>query len=323
MFDKLNSPSLDIYSALNSLNIKYKGKPNHKGWLSILCPFHSDHNFGSCSINIDNGIVSCWVCGSHHLNDLLGESKSIQFTYTEEVKPKEEIKKVTPKLSEKKEFNFIHLKLNPDDYHYTRQRGFTQEFVDHFNIVRCFSFPYRDYFAVPIIDSKKNIQTVEFRKLMQYEYEQKEIKYEDDYNYINDKKVKYETGSKLKETLFNIDNLNFNTVLYLCEGIGSLGKLWLYNKNSTCTFGAQISDYQIEYLQEFPVVRIIPDCDQAGFEAVDKLRKQLENLQVIDIGEIEDTDEEFINEIKNTNNLLTPEKYISKYMIRYNIKSLF
>jgi hypothetical protein len=141
--------------------------------------------------------------------------------------------------------------------------------------------------------------------------------------YLNDKKVKYEKGSRIKETIWNIDNLNMDTVLYLCEGIGSIAKLWAYNKNSTCTFGAQISDYQIKYLQQFPLIRMIPDWDKAGFESVDKLRKYIDNLQIIDIGEMEDTDDNFILKISDTNNIIIPKEYIDRYMITYNVKGLY
>lgn len=316
MLDKIQAP-IDIYDSLHKANIKYKGKANHKGWLSILCPFHDDKHFGSCSINVNTGVISCWVCGNHHINHLLNDNSQINFTYTEQQQQEE---RITPsKLTEKMHYNFVHMKFNPDDFHYTKQRGFTQEFVDHFNIVRCFSEPYRDYFCIPIIDKNKNIYECEFRKLMAYEYQNdNSMQY-----YLNDKKVKYEKGSRIKETIWNIDNLNKNTVLYLCEGIGSMAKLWAYNKNSTCTFGAQISDYQIKYLQQFPLIRMIPDWDKAGFESVDKLRKYIDNLQIIDIGEMEDTDDNFILEISDTNNIIIPKEYIDRYMIKYNVKGLY
>jgi DNA primase len=321
MFDNFRS-QLNIYDAIHKANIKYKGKANHKGWLSILCPFHSDEHFGSCSINIDNGTISCFVCGTHHINDLLQTNINIQFNYTKQPQ-KEQIKHISKKLSSEKKFNFVSMPLKPDEFYYTKQRGFTKEFCETFNIVRCFSFPYKDYFAVPIIDSKKSIYECEFRKLMQYEYTQNQNITEDIKYYIDDKKVKYEPNARLKETLWNIDNLNRSLPLYVCEGIGSIPKLWQFiSKNCTCTFGSQITLDQIEYLKEFPLVRYTPDFDLAGYETVNKLRLYLNNLQIIDT-EFEDTDEYFISSLKDTNNIMNPEKYIAKYMIHYNIKSIF
>ncbi len=319
MLDKINN----IQELLIQSSIKIKGTPNSKGWLSILCPFHNDHNFGSCSININNGIISCFVCGSHHINDLLAENKAIDFSYKEEVQQQEIKKPISKKLTPDFKFNFISMPLNPEQFYYTKQRGFTKEFCEQFNIVRCFSFPYKDYFAVPIYDTKKKIYECEFRKLLQYEYENTLNKTEDIINYIADKKVKYESNAQLKKTLWNIDNLNRNLPLYVCEGIGSIPKIWLYiSKNCTCTFGAQITKEQIEYLKQFKKVYYIPDFDRAGYEAVNKLRTQLNNLLIINTS-FEDTDEQFIYELQNTNNILTANEYISKYMIHYNIKSIF
>jgi len=319
MFDNIQT-EFNIYDALNRLNIKYKGKPNHKSWLSILCPTHNDKHYGSCSININTGIINCWVCGSNHINNLLDSKTNLNFTYTEERKS-EEVKKVNPKLSEQMKYNFVNMKINPDDYYYTRTRGFTQEFIDYFNIVRCFSFPYKDYMAISIIDTSKDIRECEFRKLMVHEYKQLLPTYETEI-YLNDKKVKYEINSRLKQTIFNIDNLNRNDILYLCEGVGSIPKIWHnISKNVSCTFGSQIIDPQLIYLKQFKQIIIIPDPDEAGFNCVNKLRESIPNLQVIDI-ESEDTDEQYIFDIQNTN-ILTASEYIGKNLIKYNIKSLF
>lgn len=341
MFNNFQS-NANIYDALNRACIKYKGQPNHKGWLKIICPFHNDHNYGNCSVNVNSGHISCFVCGKHHIRDLV----NVDATFTYKPEETKEIKKTASKLNPNLSYNFIKLDLNPNDFYYTKQRGFTKEFCEQFGIVRCFSFPYQDYFAVPIIDSKKDIYECEFRKLMEYEYlfkyyqnkirgtytfkQLKErFKYdlsfysweletcEDDIlRYLLDNKVKYESGAKLKNTLWNIDNIDFNKPLYLVEGIGSICKIWTsISKNVTCTFGSKLGKVQFDYLRKFKQIILIPDRDEAGFNMVKDLFKANIPIDIIDIS-YEDTDEEYVSEIKNTN-IMKDREYLAKYYFVY------
>lgn len=350
MLNQINSVS--VYSLLNSLNIKYQGIPNKKGWLAILCPNHNDNNFGNCSINVESGIISCFACGyTNHISNLTNNS-NINISHNFEHKKVSE-KIVIPKLSAKKEYNFIYADLNPEDFYYTQQRGFTKEFCKTFNFVRVFSFPYEDYFAFPIIDSKKGIFTVEFRKLKEYEYLCKYYKrkssfralkqrfknecdrdkieltkdytlykkgniiYDEKIKYLLDHKVKYEPNSRLKETLWNIDNLDRNKTLYVVEGIGSIPRIWLnISKNVTCTFGSKITQDQVELLKEFKEVIIIPDNDLAGIMMVNSIYQQINKICVIGI-EAEDTDEDYIFQIKNTNKI-EAYKWLANKMILEN-----
>lgn len=345
---------VSIYSLLNKANIKYTGTPNRKGWLSILCPNHADKNFGNCSVNVESGVISCFACGyTDNISNLTGTN--FIANYSPELE--KEDKHITPKINKNLDYNFIYLTLKPQDFYYTSQRGFTEEFCNRFNFVRCFSFPYTDYFATPIIDTKKQIFTVEFRKLMEYEYLCKyynntgsfkrlknkftlecindkieltkdytlykngNIIYDDKLNYLLDKKVKYETDSRLKETLWNIDNLDFNSPLYVVEGIGSVAKIWMYiSKNVTCTFGSKITENQLELLKKFKEVIIIPDQDLAGIMMTNTIYQSHKNLYVIDIQE-EDTDRNYIISIKNTNKIIAYE-WLAKKIISEN-KVLF
>jgi hypothetical protein len=38
-------------------------RPNTKGWASVKCPFHSDHD-PSCSVNCEHGGYHCHACGA-------------------------------------------------------------------------------------------------------------------------------------------------------------------------------------------------------------------------------------------------------------------
>ena len=349
--------NIDIFSALNSLNIKHQNKPNGKGWIPVVCPFHHDKNYGNASININSGVISCYKCGvSRNISSLLKE-RQINYQFTPTIVEEQEVKK-SNNISDSLKYYFIHKEIDPNDFYYLKQRGFTKEFCDTFKVVRCFTDPNSDYFAYPIVDSNKGITNVEFRKLMQAEYLQsyygsqsisygelsesfkqycldndlhitdyklykgKEIIVDKVLLYLLDKKVKYEQGSRIKETIWNIDNLNYNETLFLVEGFGSLGRIWSYlSKNVTCTFGSQVSDAQIEYLQKFNKVVIIPDADEAGVKMVLKLRDNIVNLLVIDT-KFEDTDKEYISSLSDTNNCKSVEEYLSKSIIKYN-KTLF
>jgi len=359
MLNTLNK-NVNVMEALNTLNIKYQGHPNSKGWLSIICVFHQDKDYGNASVNVNSGVISCYKCGvTKHISTLLKERGS-NYTYTppQVTTPnKPEVKKSS--IDSSMTYRFIHKEIdNPEDFYYLKQRGFTKEFCKEFKIVRSFTDPYSDYFAYCIQDTNKNIKCVEFRKLMQFEYLQTyydshDITYEQlskdfkeccknnnihisDYKlykgneiivdrvlfYLLDKKVKYESGSFVKNTIFNIDHLNYDEPLYLTEGIGSIPKLWdKVSKNCSCTFGSQISDAQLEYLKKFKEVYVIPDNDLAGLKMVLKLRDSGVKLTVININ-VEDTDENFVSEILLTNNYCTVEEYLSKSILKYN-KTLF
>ena len=335
----------EIMGILDSLGIKHESQVNSKGWLGIICPDHPDKFFGNCSININSGKYKCFSCGSKGHIDLLYK-KAFNRDRTQSnnsyIEPKkEEIK--SNKYITKNVYNFTHTKLLPDRYNYTRQRGFTNEFVDHFELRHCLSDIYSDYLVIPIQDKSKNINEAEFRKLKEYEtlklyfncnhpferlkrqfkkhVKDNNIKLDSEYKlhfnneiieneillYLLDKKVKYLSGSRIKETIFNIDQLDRNKILWLCEGTGSLGKLWKYiSKNCSCTFGSEISMAQIEYLKQFKQINIIPDNDLAGNKLCFKLHNALDNLNIVFI-DCEDTDENYINKILNTPSITSKE----------------
>ena len=351
--------NVNVIEALNTLNIKYQGHPNSKGWLSIICPMHADKDFGNASANVNSGVIACYKCGAtKHISSLLKERGS-NYVYTAPqvttpVKP--EVKKSS--IDNTMTYRFIHKEIdNPEDFYYLKQRGFTKEFCKEFKIVRSFTDPYSDYFAYCIQDTNKNIKCVEFRKVMQFEYLQT---YYDSHNttyeqlaedfketcksnnihitdyklykgneiivdkvlfYLLDKKVKYESGSFVKNTIFNVDNLNYDEILFLTEGISSLPKIWdNISKNCSCTFGSQVSSEQIIYLEKFKQVNLIVDQDKAGVKMVRTLRDNLKNLYIIDIP-YEDTDKEYVEAIKNYK-LKTPGEFLAKSIIKYS-KTLF
>lgn len=354
----------EIINVLNKLGIQLKNNnPNSKGWLSILCPspYHNDKHFGNCSININNGVVKCLSCGyTKNIYSVVMDNLKCSYkealdfidkdsNYFFNIKKIKDIKKedINKKITQNNEYNFAHIELNPDIYHYTKSRNITKEFCEYFKIRHALSGLIDDYFIIPIIDIKKNIYEYEARKLKEYEilkkilnkeasleelkinfknycvsnniknknnnlYINEEVYYNTDIKYIFKSKTFYIKNSRCKETLWNIDNLSFSKPLYVVEGLGSICKIWSnISKNVTAIFGANISEAQINYLKNFDIVYFIPDHDKAGYSSVEILNKQnLQNVHIIDIVE-KDIHTEYVYKILNT-----PHISIKTYLLK-------
>ena len=173
-----------IRQALNILNIPTNNQMNGS-WLGILCPFHSERTpWGSCGINIETGIISCFSC--HQKKNIIklmmerlnikykeaiqmlgGDFSNTSFSPVPIIKEKKEVK------PHKVDHGFIEVKFDPNKYYYTRQRGFTKEFCKQFHITRALNGLYDDYLIIPCEDKEKGIIEFEARRLMEYEKLQK------------------------------------------------------------------------------------------------------------------------------------------------------
>lgn len=353
-----------IISAIDRLSIYRESEPNHKRWLQIECPNlgHFEKVHDNCFINIDSGICKCWSCGytKHIVNvvmERMGYSYKEACSFIEEgigsssfyIAKFEDVKKEKPKRKLVID-DFTCIDFDPNNYYYTRQRGFTKEFCNTFGIKHCLSDRYEDYFLIPIIDSKKEINEFEARKLIEHENILKYFKVEsleDSRKYLRDhclnnniiynkgkllqdgkplidlslkyllrRKTLYSPDSRVQQTIWNIDNLDFNQTLYVVEGIGSIPKIWTYiSKNATCLFGTSITEDQLEYLKKFKEVIYIPDPDIAGYKSVKLLNMELNNVKIIDIQE-EDTDDNYVEAIRNAM-LLSCRRYLVSHLKRY------
>jgi len=325
-----------IISILDRLGIK-RGKIRN-GYIKIHCPLpqhHGKYNFSNCSIFIDTGIISCFVCGKGHINQFLKHEEKIKPIVTLDFSKEKEKKKYN-NVNKDGKYKFTHILLNPTKYFYTTARGFTKEFCEEFNIRECLSGWYNDYLIIPILDKKQNIVDFEARKLKEYEYLKRYYtsdesltilrqKFKDDrfenkldenndlVEYLLKPKVLYQAGSKIYSTLWNIDNLDRDKTLYIVEGTGSLCRIYYgLSKNVTCIFGAKLDKQQIIYLKEFKDIVVIPDYDEAGSALVNNLHQELGEFKICSI-KTEDTDRSYINDIKNAiknENLITSTRYI-------------
>lgn len=336
-----------IEKSLIELGISFNPNRINKDWMQVLCPSHHDTHFGSASINLSSGVISCFVCGHNtSIIKLFMERKNC--SYKEIIKyifddfnffiKNDRFEKI--EIKEKKQsFKRIEIKdyttmsFSPEDFYYTKIRGYTKEFCEKFNIRLCLGSEYDDYFLTPIIDTKKNINIIEARKLKQREYiykylnlsekhirspeqifkeikEKRGYKLNKNYEIVNKKnqiinniylkyllkpKTLYPKNVDVDFTIWNIDNLDRIKELYVSEGLATIPKIYQHiTKNCTSIFGTKITKYQIEYLKEFKnKIIIIPDNDEACFLMIKLLNEELDNIWVLDI-KIDDTYKEFV-----------------------------
>lgn len=344
----------EIISILDILGIKHEKHPNSKGWLDIICPFHPDKNFGNAGINIHTGVINCYRCGNTgHIDKLWKErfntEPNHQFTQSYE-QPVEKESKVSKYITDNT-YHFTHTTLNPYNFDYLKKREYSEEFIDYFEIRHVLSGIYSDYMCIPIINKSANIFGAEFRKLREYEilklyfnldssfkrlknqfkkyikenniyldrqynlHFNNEIIQDDNLKYLLQKKVLYPSGFNVNTSIFQIDNLDYDEVLWLTEGTGSMPKIWQYiSKNCSCSFGSNVSEGQIEYLKRFKQINVVVDQDLSGFKMISKLHNNLTNLFIVDI-EYEDTHTEYVNAIKNCK-LKSSKQYISENLFK-------
>ncbi|MCP4650344.1 MAG: hypothetical protein GY853_09745 [PVC group bacterium] len=326
-------PKHKIIEILNVLNLKFKDS-NGK-WIKCQCPFpgHND-NRPSAGVNIHTGVFNCFGCHeSKHIINVVMDSFNCDFKSaikmleidadSSEMPMSYNLNKNDDTTQEneqnlKSERNFSSMPIDLSKYLYTKSRGFTKEFCDEFNIELALSGLYKDYIIIPI--HSNNVETFEARKVMEHEYnimKDEERIGDDEYEYYKNKpKTLYPKNSYIKRTLWNYGNLDFDKILYLVEGLGSIPKIYLnISKNVTCTFGSQVSKEQLLLLKKFKKIIVIPDNDTAGLLFTAKLNDNIFNLCVKDIL-YEDTDEEYVNEILNTKEILS-----SSYLVRKTFKS--
>lgn len=339
-----------IISTLIQLNIYYDGSHMNNGWMKIRCPAitHQDSD-PSAGIHVNTGIISCFGCGlKTNLHKIVQQrlncsyKEAGEYIFNGRPMPAFSVGNSIPNKKEPDEIRkvpmdeFVTVDFNPENFYYTKVRGFTQEYCEKFGIKLCYSPQYEDYFLTPIMDSKVGVDTFEARKLMlherlisYYDFSSdvspeeifKRIKIRNGYKYkkgvVIDKdgirhhddnliyfmkpKVLYPSETAVSHTLFNIENLDRNQNLYITEGLASLPKVSQISENCTCTFGSKLTESQIDYLKEFNKrVFLIVDNDLAGDLMIEHLIEEgVDNLYIIKVPS-EDTDDSFVQDIKST-----------------------
>lgn len=205
-------------------------------------------------------------------------------------------------------------KFLPELYSYTRDRGFTAVWCEEHEVTHCTTGFYAGYFIVPICEGPvrtfeaRKLEEYEWlcKFLLQpaqspsgehlralrglfesyaeanhFEERSPYWQFEDGTSpvwglkYLANRKVRYPTGSHEKETLFRLSRLKTLDDLYLCEGIGGVPKaMAAFGGNVTATFGAAVSDVQLQILQGFSGRKIVlVDEGEGGRTMVKRVAK--------------------------------------------------
>lgn len=235
----------------------------------IHCPFHED-NRQSCSINIDKGVWICFAgCGQGSLNYFIYklsdksweeiqdelESPDLDFDFGDFGKDvnlrDEEVEDI--EIQEK----LVH---DVDENHWIYNRQFTKEII---NLYNCKQNDYKDL-MIPVED--KDI-------LLGWIYRRTKAV----------PKYLYSKGFRKSKTLFGLNQLKDNKLIYLVEG--ALDSMWLtqHGYNSLAILGASVSNTQIELLNHLNPDEIVLclDNDDAGKQGIKKATVDMQDRFMI------------------------------------------
>lgn len=297
----------------------------------MYCPEHKDSDFGNCYVYMNTLLIYCFRCHFRKgLVNYIAEQKSITINeakaeigltsnveYTGKRKKNEE---ELPKRSVHRETLESLVDFDPQEFEYTRLRGYTREFLKEFGIKLCYSGKYTDYMIIPI----KELNTFEARKLKEKEKLSEFFKTDGELStlrseykkwrklnknithsalyYLDRPKTLYEPGVLTEKPLiFNESKLDYNSDVYFSEGTASLPKIWRsISKNCSCTFGAILSKKQIETLKLIKGKKIIiPDNDEASLIMARETCMNIPNMYICPVS-AKDTDPEYEDQVKST-----------------------
>jgi len=349
---------MNYYPIIHELGIKYESKIND-GWLKCHCisGIHKDKN-PSMGIHLNTGVIHCFACGLN-TNIYKLVQQRLNISYKEAIKhvngetdiyipqdPVQNLKQEVPEnkiyVQPKQNYPFVSMPLTkPEDYFYTRLRGYTKQYCDEFNIQVALSGLYEDYFITPIVDTEQQFISFEARKLIQYENLQIYFNKRDLYEFIPEQmpdqffkiikqkkennielttiekrlqlnKVLYPIGHRVNTTIFNIDNLNFNEDLILFEGLATHPKVYQYVfQNCTSIFGANLSNEQLLILKQFKKnIIVISDNDNASYALIKRLNQFKEDIKVFDCI-TDDKKASFVDDI-NKANIISAAEFLVK-----------
>jgi hypothetical protein len=195
--------------------------------------------------------------------------------------------------------------FDPLNFDYTRQRGYTKEYVGHFGLYYCDKGSYTPH-DPEAGEAEKEIFLYDYMITpVGNLWEARDIKR----NRPDKPKTHYPKHSKINHTIFNEPNLDRNETLFVSEGAGSHPKLWTrVSKNSTFIFGAALTLEQYLILQDFKSTVWVPDPDKAGIELVETIQSLFANAFILDV-KADDSEDGYVEEVLNAERL-TPSSYL-------------
>lgn len=263
--EKDNS-EIDISNILQLCNIDYK---EHNKYYRIHC-FSGNHpdNDPSMFLYKDSGVAFCFSCGFKiYINQIykkfLGKELDLEKYRLDWKKPKKIKERAVNDIIIRGDL--ISIYSNEVAHQYAQRKGLHKDFIENFNVKvlkmgsitvgsnKPMNVYNRLYF--PVVENKTMV-SIELR----------------DYTESSSKKVLYPPDTNVS-TLFGIDQLDYTKPLFLVEGIKSLWKLWLLERNSTSCFGIEINERQKDMLLKFPEIILLPDNDNGGNRFISNLSK--------------------------------------------------
>ena len=240
----------------------------HRGAVSIMnemgtemiayCPFHSNNNTPSFSINKYTGL---WQCFNPDCNMRGGIRMLKKLLLNEDYRDlesvsKDYIDKILSETEDEEDFGDIEEQLNNCKVPYDAStsvldtlldRGFSMETLEYFEVG--FSSP-KSRVVIPARDQFYNLVGLIGRSI------------------VNDQipRYLYSTGFPKRKILFNLNNAKVYDEVIIVEG--SLDAMKIHQSghpNVVATLGAIITDSQMQLIQNyFDCITIIPDNDDAG-----------------------------------------------------------
>ena len=303
---------IDIKTLIMLLGLDMK---EHSSYFLGKCCFHDDDK-PSFSIS-KKGFYSCFACGEKgSINSLVYKLKGIgiyKFLNIQDVnsfifthpKKEEKLRESFPKLDQ-----FIvkgNLKSPYDSeliMNYLKSRKVSNEFIDYFDI------KYTNYAEINNIKFIDRIIIPSFENGELIGYEGR------DYTKKQSPKVLYAKGSDVS-TLFNIDNLDYNKELIICEGQWHIPQIWTHiTKNVTHTYGVMISNKQKELINKFKKVIYFADNDEAGINGISEFDNFCEGEYYITMSDVkgEDPGDMTLDRIKEAlnNKILSINYFLNK-----------
>lgn len=265
---------MDIFEFLEEHDVEYwtSGKNVSHGWVNIQCPFSGCSDASNhCGISMKTLRVSCWICGSHKILDLIAEVAHCSLKEASQIK-----RSLTQNLSQRvgnlllsgsksnasssttllnKTCLPLEATLDFPKKHlrYLQLRGFTppSKYIKKYKLLA--THPVGRYKFRIIIPIYMNRQLVSFTSR---DITGKQIP---PYLSASDKEGKM----NIKSTIYNYDFLHPGTDAILVEGPLDA---WKLGNGAVSSFGVKYTDRQIILLKkkEIRTLFIMFDNDPAG-----------------------------------------------------------
>ncbi len=256
---------LDLARLLTDRGLPFR---ENRGWLQLDCPMCGDTG-RHLGYHPESGAFNCFKCGKHRQWEVI--AKLFQLSLTEAgalCRLYGEQSGGLPKVPAKKLLQQSRLKfpygtgpLQPEHLRYLYSRGVTKQLASFWGLLGTGmhgAFSHR--VIAPIFDQAGRIVCYQGRDIT----DKNKSKYKscpDD-----------EAVVPIKDCLYGIEKVPSLERVIVTEGVT---KVWRLGPGAIATFGAQVSDRQVETLLLFTRVYILFDDDEAGRKGSEQLAQQL------------------------------------------------